>query len=58
MTMISCFIHFVIISIIYLPFSLADDFDFTVCMEFLEFKQKLGQGGFGSVYLAWDSLNE
>lgn len=27
-------------------------------MEFLEFKSKLGQGGFGSVYLAWDKLHQ
>ena len=34
-----------------------DDFDYSVCMEFLEIKRKLGQGGFGSVYLAYDKLN-
>lgn len=38
--------------------TLDEDFDYTVCMEFLEFKSKLGQGGFGSVYLAWDSFNK
>ena len=27
-------------------------------MEFLEFKKKLGQGGFGSVYLAYDSYQQ
>lgn len=27
-------------------------------MEFLEIKRKLGQGGFGQVHLAWDSLNK
>lgn len=36
----------------------AEDFDFQVCMDYLEFKSKLGQGGFGSVYLAYDSFNQ
>jgi serine/threonine protein kinase len=27
-------------------------------MEFLDIKRKLGQGGFGSVYLAYDKLNQ
>ena len=27
-------------------------------MEYLEFRGKLGQGGFGAVYLAWDKLNK
>ena len=31
-----------------------EDFDYQICMETLEFKHKLGQGGFGSVYLAYD----
>ena len=35
-----------------------DDFDYSVCMEFLDIKRKLGQGGFGSVYLAYDKLNQ
>jgi serine/threonine protein kinase len=35
-----------------------DEFDFSICMEFYDIKQKLGQGGYGSVYLAWDILNQ
>ena len=38
--------------------SKGDDFDYSVCMEFLDIKRKLGQGGFGSVYLAYDKLNQ
>ena len=38
--------------------SSGDDFDYSVCMEFLDIKRKLGQGGFGSVYLAYDKLNQ
>ncbi len=41
-----------------IKFPIGEDFDFSVCMEFLEIKKKLGQGGFGSVYLAFDSLNQ
>ncbi len=37
---------------------IGENFDYSVCMEFLEFKGKLGQGGFGSVFLAWDNLNK
>jgi serine/threonine protein kinase len=37
---------------------LAEPFDFSVCMEFLELKGKLGEGGFGQVYLAYDTLNK
>jgi len=37
---------------------LGEDFDYQVRMEFIEFKRKLGEGGFGSVYLAQDSLIE
>lgn len=35
-----------------------DNFDFSVCMEFLELKGKLGQGGFGEVYLAYDHFHQ
>lgn len=35
---------------------IGDDFDFSVRMEFIELKKKLGEGGFGSVYLAYDKL--
>lgn len=27
--------------------SIGEPFDFSVCLEFLEFKKKLGEGGFG-----------
>ena len=35
-----------------------EPFDFSVCMEFLELQGKLGEGGFGQVYLAYDTLNK
>ena len=31
-----------------------EDFDHSVRMEFIEIKKKLGEGGFGAVYLAYD----
>jgi serine/threonine protein kinase len=33
-----------------------DSFDYQVCMEFYEFIEKIGEGGFGQVHLAWDKL--
>jgi len=39
----------------YLFYSFGDDFDSLVRMEFIQKKSKLGEGGFGSVYLAHDS---
>ena len=35
-----------------------EQFDYQVCMDFFEFKGKLGEGGFGTVYLAYDKLNK
>ena len=35
---------------------IGEDFDHSVRMEFIEMKQKLGEGGFGSVFLAYDKL--
>jgi hypothetical protein len=35
---------------------LGEDFDYQVRLEFIEWKEKLGEGGFGSVYLAFDKL--
>ena len=40
----------------YLYYSFGEDFDYEVRMEFIQLKHKLGQGGYGSVYLAFDSL--
>ena len=40
----------------YLFYSMGEPFDYQVRMELIEKKQKLGEGGFGSVYLAFDSL--
>ena len=41
---------------IYLLMRAGEPFDYQVRMEFLEIKHKLGEGGFGSVYLAYDKL--
>ena len=40
----------------YILFFLGEDFDYSVRMEFIEIKKKLGEGGFGAVYLAYDQL--
>lgn len=40
----------------YLFYSMGEDFENTVRMEFINKKSKLGEGGFGSVYLAFDDL--
>ena len=37
-------------------FLIGEDFDYSVRMEFIEIKKKLGEGGFGAVYLAYDQL--
>ena len=48
-----CFIQWVSYSLILIFFT-GEDFDYTVRMEFIEIKKKLGEGGFGAVYLAYD----
>ena len=40
----------------FLFYFLGEDFDYSVRMEFIEIKLKLGEGGFGSVFLAYDTL--
>lgn len=40
----------------YIFYSMGDDFDFSVRMSMIKQKNKLGEGGFGSVYLAHDEL--
>ena len=35
-------------------YSVGEDFDYQVRMEFIQMKEKLGEGGFGSVFLAYD----
>ena len=35
---------------------IGEDFDYTVRMEFIKVKKELGEGGFGTVYLAHDEL--
>ena len=37
---------------------IGNDFDYQVRMDQLQFKQKLGEGGFGEVYLAYDNLSK
>lgn len=37
---------------------LGEPFDYNVRMELIEKKSKLGEGGFGSVYLAYDKMIE
>ena len=45
---VSQFLYFIIF--------VGEDFDYTVRMKFIEIKKKLGEGGFGAVYLAYDQL--
>mmetsp|Transcript_12380 Transcript_12380/g.19272 ORF Transcript_12380/g.19272 Transcript_12380/m.19272 type:complete len:119 (+) Transcript_12380:72-428(+) len=40
----------------YLFYSFGEPFDHQVRMEFIKMQKKLGEGGFGSVYLAYDEL--
>ena len=40
----------------YLFYSFGEDFDSRVREEFIKKKSKLGEGGFGSVFLATDSI--
>jgi hypothetical protein len=42
--------------LLFLFYFLGEDFDYSVRMEFIEIKLKLGEGGFGSVFLAYDTL--
>ena len=35
---------------------MGEDFDHSVRMDMVDQKKKLGEGGFGSVYLAFDEL--
>ena len=35
---------------------LGEPFDYQVRMEFLDVQEKLGEGGFGSVFLCYDKL--
>jgi serine/threonine-protein kinase len=40
----------------YIFYSFGEDFDHSVRYEFIQKKHKLGEGGFGSVYLAYDDF--
>lgn len=37
-------------------YTLGEDFDYQVRLEFIDWKSKLGEGGFGSVFLAYDKI--
>jgi len=42
--------------ILYLSLYIGEDFDYQVRMEFIKIRRELGEGGFGTVYLAHDEL--
>jgi len=40
----------------YLFYSFGEPFEYTIRMEFIDVERKLGEGGFGAVYLGFDKL--
>lgn len=37
---------------------IGETFDYQVCIEFYEMREKIGEGGFGQVHLAWDKVHK